>query len=735
MQTDVPVFEIDALRDAGQSLTAELLAAAESLERAAVVPARELLDRLNAHVASCREVGSRVQRLAGRVLRTLSDAKEALESVAAARDAEPWLAKLVRVQCDGANARQALQSIQQQAADLLVASDAINPAAFEALQALASGRHVWCDLVRLVDRDEPLDDAVWGECLDRVDQQLGRDIGVAVARGRLSLPRAVPVPVSPPPGAPTADASIGPPDPPQIPRAIETPPVILEVVNAVNRAAEDPAPVLESSTSIFDDIGLGLPTDEHYDNVFSRVERRVCAVRSSGTAQELITPAPRIRSAEDVTGLAWKLVDQGYPGLAAELCHAGGALYPQVASHLPDVFESWLAARGTPPGGQASERLEVALTRLRERHGSRLGAVLTTAESLLLAAAVMRVVVDAPQSVATGILKSLPLLNEHPDLFNFASRLVALCEQLDEPLASRAPHNSSVEDQRRALRRRVESWWRELRSARPLISRTDLLISKAHWSLRPRQNQAAREALQEVMQHLATLRVIHECLKPIAADANDPSAAQRGGLARLKSRLLDADATASSDVMSDGLPTIADHLRSAIGFLECWAKLEGRSPGVDVRLLPEAVEALMDDLSERSGPVADELRSIVAEQRGRPLGTAAVCCLEALAVVMRGLSGGSAAPDELMHETSGLVDELRVAGLADLTFDSRSPIASRGVIDSLAERLPRLPPRRRATDLFLTGGGPGVMTEEDAAHAAEVLDANPTATSILFDFE
>ncbi len=124
----------------------------------------------------------------------------------------------------------------------------------------AEGRHVWCDLLRMIREGDSLSDAEWTALNATIESSLGRSLAVAAARGRLRLPGPVeegpavlreqePVPAPPTLESPpetTAEAI----DPAQAREESVPPPALPSLANQSTISVTGPASGVDSDSSI-----------------------------------------------------------------------------------------------------------------------------------------------------------------------------------------------------------------------------------------------------------------------------------------------------------------------------------------------------------------------------------------------------------------------------------------------------------------------------------------------------
>jgi hypothetical protein len=132
-----------------------------------------------------------------------------------------------------------LANCQGQARELRQAAAALDEGPREQLERLAEGHHPLCDLLTLLESYRVIDDARWQQLHDSIAQHFGRDLALAIIRGRLCFRApAAPAPTpAAPPVAPTPVATAPP----------ETPRTVPEVFNGEERTLVNQSPVTEAA--------------------------------------------------------------------------------------------------------------------------------------------------------------------------------------------------------------------------------------------------------------------------------------------------------------------------------------------------------------------------------------------------------------------------------------------------------------------------------------------------------
>lgn len=89
-------------------------------------------------------------------------------------------------------------------------SEAEGDAAHDEFQRLAEGNHPLCDVLTLLESYRVIDDERWQQLHDRIAETFGRELALAIVRGRLTFPAANPA-VTPSPAPPPEPAPVAPP--------------------------------------------------------------------------------------------------------------------------------------------------------------------------------------------------------------------------------------------------------------------------------------------------------------------------------------------------------------------------------------------------------------------------------------------------------------------------------------------------------------------------------------------
>ncbi|WP_147279595.1 hypothetical protein [Meiothermus sp. QL-1] len=192
--------EVEGLLEEGQALQGRLGQLGETLCRLAEdlkqghPPPAEVLAQLTEASASFEDWLGRARRVLGvgvepilpQVLEALKAHRQQLKEVFLRQKALQVLEQVSSLVYRGAEEFMPLSAVQFDALGLmrqLKESTTLG----EGARALAEGRHPYNLLLQLVANKE-LSDEEWVEAYQRVGQELGQELAVAAARGRLSLP-------------------------------------------------------------------------------------------------------------------------------------------------------------------------------------------------------------------------------------------------------------------------------------------------------------------------------------------------------------------------------------------------------------------------------------------------------------------------------------------------------------------------------------------------------------------
>lgn len=689
------------LRNAGMKLANALETAAERLQVDGLAPACELPTQIREFACQwedlARDVKWPVEATSGDTWLRLEQALDTAERDAAIRstlDASERLAH--RDGRDFAPLRQLRDLTDLWRSKLLVGAFALETAA-----ALQAGEHGLPALVELVERGAELDDEGWEHRRELVERDLGHALALAAARGQLCLETdsaSVAEVHSASPADENADVKttlvIV---PSTIPAKVESPAVVepsqptsLEVGDLF---ATPPSVAQQSELAAVDEPEFGaLEATSWNDSVFddfgaTNSERRQLAkldlradlphagaavvanapndlslhmpasdCPANAVANDVPEPEPPVYSAElqrlarraqtsvgaargrQLAELAWRMLFDGYNGLAWQLTRVLDRSYGRGVAPASDVVRLWAcSSRISEFNGPLAESFHhlapicglSSVSRDRDQ---------AAAEQTLLQAALIRGVLFAPDSEAGPRL--LALAEESGD--TLLQRYVETLVQLDEHAEGRwAVDGSPTRDPLLRLQQRAGAWLQRLQRDTIAFRRAEPLFTQRHWSVAASRLQQDPTLSAQLNGWLHTLRMAEGLVRPILAHDGDAKPAVRLQAARIAGKLIvgarsDFPTGADAIIVPDAEMGVC--LRRAAVFAQQWLSL-GISAGAAEIDREQEFLALKEQLQERRDALLSKLQHAARHALELPLQTAIGCLMLALDEVTELVNG------------------------------------------------------------------------------------------------
>lgn len=500
-------------------------------------------------------------------------------------------------------------------------------------ETLAEGKHLFSDLLMLVERQDDLDDEMWGLLQDTVTQAFGRPLAVAASRGKLITPGAT---VAIPPTASVAGRAVVLP-PPLSNGPVEEPSHAPAVTSSVTSGARTPTsetvpspsqePVTVAEGAPQREAAVPSASQPRVDERDPMPEPGPARFEPDNTAQKVAAALLNGRGADRsglLRDLMWRLLYEDKLSLAFHLAQSAETRFPDGQLRLP----SWLIQAATlsrhirHADGEIAQLLKEGFDQFHDADVTTGNDEWNHAVKLLAVAAALQPALSAPQAGTATVLRTVRLDDNLTQLSAYC-RVIAEYAEKNQPLdpavfkkgkGGQATWQAEID----ALKQAAESWW--TRASRMTMVYPPATRVWAKW-LEPKGLLTG--LLAPVRNNDGNrLQLAKRSIEQLSDDAQVKREVDRTDREVL-GRLL------GDDIPTKALDQIRLHLREAVGFVRRWVELqESRGRGKDAA--QEQAEQLRQMVWSYQEVVLEEVNFFKRRHPSLWVAAGVACCRRAL---------------------------------------------------------------------------------------------------------
>ena len=670
--TSASLFQtFTSLMEAAHQLSTRLAQAAESLKERGEIPSEHLLEDivsvrsqfldLRAQGIAAAEALSLPSQLAAEPPISLSGLKIFLEEVNKTeeqrtryqdtfREASAMLDRVLMIQHQDQESFPPLLECHERAREMYKALEATTWSTMHpAIEALAKGEDPFSDLLTWIEQQHALDDDHWALLQDTVEQFFGKQLAIAVSRGKLFLAEPRTKETKPPHSLPMAtseevhatpynDSEVGITTTEQeSPReetsvSIELPQILVERSNehkadetfSVSELTEEtPTPVIAKEDGDF--------ASEAADTPRLSEAESLAAVYSFGPddpaqhiAATMIQGQRGSHYPKTLRDLTWRLIFEDKLTLAFHLVSYLDAKHPQLQLRPPGwLLRSIILGRHIRHAkGETARFLEGDF-----RHFSPSLFVSNQNEwnqavTFLLAAATFQPALLAPHTQAPAVLQSLRWEASLPQLSSYSKSIAdygASQSPLNPNHLKKGKEQASWQSEIDTLKQAVELWW----TRAPRIAFTYAPAAKV-WQKWLEQKGVIATLLSPIRQNeTSKATIVKQTIDTFSDDAHLIREVHHTDHEILGRHL-------GGDISGRSLEQLRFHIREALGFARRWVELQEIYSGQRPDVTFEKMEQLRQTIWTLQGAVQEELSLFKRRHPSPLLMSGVVCCRRAI---------------------------------------------------------------------------------------------------------
>lgn len=520
--------------------------------------------------------------------------------------------------------------------------------------ALVAGEHPFCDLIRLQQSGQEIDDGEWDQLRNRVAEHFGRAMAIAIGRGRIQ------------PGSadetldsyafqidtPAGDNSPPAAEPDYVFDFATTGTRMTGVLDHELNRKPPPAAAIAPSKSVLDPEPrpprpvTNLPLEPKPDSSLlearallreQRAAALMAATESVSSAAALAEAALQSTGADRTLHLS-HLLEQLLIDDELGLGHHVAALAEMHAtrqSPLPaSLVRACLLGRHCRyPQGELHRAIEDDLRRQEPARSQNLPREERLAYEFLCRAAALAPAALCSSSVAARLLPGFPIEPGLNRLYNYASRIASYAERLQGRSAEMLQQKSAPVASARELdelRQTVRDWLTQTIKQTIPAARSSPLFVHAHWTVTASNGQRSPQAAKIWSRWQETWLDVYRLLRPVIEGGSDRLSVKRE-VERLTQALRQADAinpTADAPEVAESHAAMRNVVRQAVEFASGWLGLGGELNGSN--LPTRELEELRVEIRERTADVLIELQPFAAGHNPPALRAATFCLQRAI---------------------------------------------------------------------------------------------------------